>query len=173
MEFTQYRGQNRQEILAVLGVDPTKLGINESANRSTAKEAEDSFHTETVASVQDLVEEEINNKLVYNIYGWDDIEVHHNTTDPRAQIALLKMLTDAQIRGVFNINDVRARIGEPPVKGGEVYVMQTAAGVIPVEMIDEVARRLVIDNTAPAIEPTTGLGTEDNPPNAPIDEDDE
>jgi len=174
MEFGQYRLQNRQEILAVLGVDPTKLGMNESANRSTAKEAEDTFHTETVSTWQDLVEEEINNKLVLQIFGWDDIEVHHNTTDPRAQTAQLKTLTDSQMRGIFNVNEVRARIGLGPVKeGGDVYLMQTAAGLIPLSMVDEVATRLVVDNTAPAIEPTTGLGTEDNPPNPPVDDEDD
>jgi phage portal protein BeeE len=172
MEFTLYRMQNRQEILSVLFVDPTKLGIHEDANRSIAKEAEDGFHNETIAEWQQVVEEEINNSLVLRVMEISDTLFKHAETDPRTQYANLKNYREAEIGGIFNVDEIRGRLGLGPVKGGDVHFIQTAAGLIPLSMVSEIAERLVIDNTVGA-KPGTGLGTNDNPPNAPVEGEDE
>ena len=164
MQFVEGRRQNREDILAVLDVPHEKVNVTTDSNRSTAKEMEDQFHSESIAPIQSVVEEEINNKLILERFGWDDVLFEHEDNDPRRRINNTKLYGEQIDDGVLSRNEVRAEQGRGPISGGDTYTVQTAAGLIPVELIDEVAQRLVVDAT---VQPTSGLGT-DRPPNAPV-----
>jgi hypothetical protein len=62
-------------------------------------------------------------------------------------------------------------MGLGPIPGGDIYAIQTAAGLIPVEIIQQVAQRLVVSDVA---EPVSGIGTDSfgdrNPPQSLTDE---
>ena len=160
MQFIEGRKFNRQEILSVLDVDPSKIGVTEDSNRSTSKEADNTFRQENISPLQLVVEEEINNHIIMTVFGWDDILFRQNDASRRDQLDLMKLYAEAERLGVFSINEVRAELGLPPVTGGSVYFIQTAAGAIPVEWLDDVAKRLI----APSGQPITGQGTDGQPP---------
>jgi HK97 family phage portal protein len=162
MQFIEGRKFNREEILSVLDVDPSKIGINENSNRSVSKEADNTFRQENISPLQLVVEEEINNHLIMTLFGWDDLLFRQNDASRRDQLDMMKLYAEAERLGVFSINEVRAELGLLPVKGGDVYFVQTAAGAIPVEWLDDVAARLI----APSGQPIQGQGTEGQPPAA-------
>lgn len=162
MQFIEGRKFNREEILSVLDVDPSKIGINENSNRSVSKEADNTFRQENISPLQLVIEEEINNQLIMALFGWEDILFRQNDSSRRDQLDMMKLYAEAERLGVYSINQVKGELGLPPIRGGDVSFVQTAAGAIPVEWLDDVAKRLI----APNGQPITGQGTENQPPTA-------
>lgn len=160
MQFVEGRKFNREEILSVLDVDPSKIGISENSNRSVSKEADNTFRQENISPLQLVVEEEINNHIIMTLFGWDDIVFRQNDASRRDQLDMMKLYAEAERLGVLSINEVRAEIGLLPVTGGDVFFVQTAAGAIPVEWLDDVAQRLITPNG----QPISGQGTGNQPP---------
>jgi HK97 family phage portal protein len=159
MQFIEGRTFNRQEVLAVLDLDPTKLGFNEDANRSTSKEADNTFRQENIAPLQLVVEEEVNNALILVLFKWDDILFRQNDSSRRDLLEMMKLFGEAERMGVYSINQIKGEMGLPPITGGDVAFVQTAAGAIPVEWLDDVAKRLI----GPSGQPISGQGTENQP----------
>lgn len=144
MQFIEGRKLLREEMLEVLDVPAQKLGITEDSNRSESKEADNTFRQETVQPIQGVVEEEVNNRLVLEMFGWDDIVFAHNEVSTRDSLDMMKLLAEAERMGVLSIDEIRDRqFGLPPVEGGSQHFVQTAAGLIPLPLLDDVARRLI------------------------------
>lgn len=136
MGFIEGRKMNREEILAVLDVPPEKVGLREDSNRSTAKEGANTFRTESIRPFQSLVEEPINNILLPERFGWDDILFAFDEVDPAEEMANLELITKAQGSGLLNTDEGRARLGYGKVKdGGDVHFVQTSAGLIPLPLL--------------------------------------
>ena len=159
MQFIEGRKFNREEILSVLDVDPSKVGINENSNRSVSKEADNTFRQENISPLQLVVEEEINNHLILELFGYDGIIFRQNDASRRDQLDMMKLYAEAERLGVMSINQVKAELGLPPTEGGDVHFVQTAAGAIPVQWLDDVAKRLI----GPSGQPLTGTGTDNQP----------
>jgi phage portal protein BeeE len=137
MQFVDLRRINREEIFGVLDIDPTKLGILEDSNRSTSKESDNSFREDTISPLQSVVEEEVNDTLILELFGWDDILMEHEDQSPRARLSNLTFYRDAVRDGLMLRNEARAEIGRGPIKGGEVPTISTSAGVVPLERLLE------------------------------------
>lgn len=136
MQFIEGRRVHRQEILAVLDVNETILGINEDSNRSAGKENDLAFR-DAIAARQVLVEEEVNNKLILFMFGWDDILFEENDSSKRNQLEQLTLLTQALQNGLVNRNEIRGKLGYGDIAGGELFTVQTATGMIPVDKLQE------------------------------------
>lgn len=128
MEFLQGRMFLRQEIAMVLEVDLEKLGVHESSNRSVAREVDDAFHSESVWPRQQIVEEEINNKLIQSIFGWSDVVFDQLDKDPRATADQADVDNKNLNSGREDINTQRKRLGLPPVEGGDEAFIMTPMG---------------------------------------------
>jgi hypothetical protein len=76
---------------------------------------------------------------------------------------MTKMLTDLERMGVYSPNEVRGEFGMAAIEGGDAHFVQSAAGLVPVELIDEVAERLIPQPVPPQLQPTSGLGTDNGP----------
>lgn len=171
MQFIEGRKLNRQEILSVLDIDPTKIGINEDANRSVSKEADNTFRSESIGPIQTVVEEAITNDLIDRIFGWDDVLFEQEESSIRDKLGLMDMWKTGEQMGVFSPNFIKSQLGMKPITGGDTHYIQTAAGAIPVELLDEVAARLVVAQAAPSAT-LSGIGTagQAGPDVAPADE---
>lgn len=164
MQFIELRDFSRQEILSVLDIDPTKIGVNQDSNRSTSKEADNTFRQENIAPLQLVVEEELNNHLIRRLFGWEDMLFRQNDSSRRDMLDMMKLYGEGEKLGVFSINQIGAELGLPPIPGGDVHFIQTAAGAIPVEWLDDVAARL-IPSISPVGSPTgTPSGVQPTPP---------
>lgn len=162
MQFIEGRKFNRQEILSELDIDPSKLGISEDSNRSTSKEADNTFRQETISPLQSVLEEEINNALILGLLGWDDVLFEQEESSMRDKLDLMKMFAEGERMGVFSVNDILGELGRKKLdaEGADTHFVQTAAGLIPLELLDNVAERLI---TAPQVKPGSGIGTENAP----------
>src|SRR5690606_4318772 len=83
MGFLEGRRFILMEILAVLDVPPTKVGIMESANRSNSKEQDKSFRSESVAPLQYIVESALNAQFVQPVLGVQNTIFVHSEGDTR------------------------------------------------------------------------------------------
>lgn len=149
MQFIEGRRFNRTEILSVLDVPPEKIGIVEDSNRSTSKEADVTFREEAISPLQGVVEDEINDTLILGMYGWDDVLFKHNEVSSRDNLDQMKLLAEAERMGILSPNYIRkTHFGLAGVEGGDQHFIQTAAGLIPLLWVDDVARRLLTDPSA-------------------------
>jgi HK97 family phage portal protein len=141
MEFLSGRKLLRQEISMALEVDLDKLGIHEDSNRSVSKEVNEAFQSESVWPRQVLVEEEINNQLIDRIFGWDDILFVNRERDPRRTQDQADTMDKNLKSGRQSINEQRAEMGYPPIKGGDVYFIMSPTGIVVVENLPDMAEQ--------------------------------
>ena len=170
MQYVDGRVLNRQEIMSVMDIPPDRLQVVEDFRRQQPGSSS-TFQMETISPLQALVEEEINLSLLLDIFGWDDVLFKHNAADDRTELELAKLYAEYERIGVMSINQIANRLGLPKVEGGDTHFVQTAAGMIPVELLDEVAQRLINGNSledGKLPDPISGLGTDTfgqrNPP---------
>lgn len=124
------------EILAVLDVPPAKIGIMESANRSNSKEQDKSFRAESVSPLQYIVESVINAQFIQPILGVEHTIFVHSEGDTRDQIESMDYYTKGIDKAVFNVNEVRAKMGLAPVEGGDVNGIMTPTGFVPLDRMN-------------------------------------
>jgi HK97 family phage portal protein len=170
MQYVEGRMVNRQEIMSVMDIPPDRLQVLEDFRRQQPGSSS-VFQMETISPLQTLFEEEINLSLLTDVFGWDDVVFKHNAADDRTELELAKLYAEYERIGVMSINQIAGRLGLPKVEGGDTHFVQTAAGMIPVDILDEVAKRLIIDNSlseGKLPDPISGLGTDTfggkNPP---------
>lgn len=137
MDFIAGRELNRAEIFGVFDMPPSKVGITDTANRSVAKEADNTYHEETINPLQNLVEEEVNDKLILELFGWDDILFQHEESTGRAKLAQLQIYKTGVDDGLLSRNEVRQELGRGKIEGGDVVTISTSAGVVPLERLLE------------------------------------
>jgi hypothetical protein len=161
MQYIEGRHFNMDEVLAVLQMSRVQLGIpNRAGTAGNQGDIENSFHEEVIFPLQSIIEDEINNSLIWRIFGWDDIIFQHREGDPRRKRDQADIWDKHQKNGRISINEVRSEMGYGPVKGGDIYTIQTAAGLIPVDIILEVAKRLLPGAESGIAEPISGVGTD-------------
>lgn len=167
MQFIEGRKMLREEMLEVLDVPKEKLGITEDSNRSTGKESDNTFRQEAIAPLQSIVEEEVNNGLILEMFKWDDIVFTHNEVSTRDSLEMMKLLAESERMGVLSINEIRDRqFGLPGIEGGNEHFVQTAAGLIPLKFLDDIAARMMHpggdafgNNPQGWVPPAQGAGT--------------
>lgn len=177
MQYMEGRKFNRQEICTVLEMDEAHLGIFENASGSSTGTSYEAFHANVIYPRQQIIEDEINNALIWNIFGWDEILFQHEDGDPRRKRDNADVMDKNLKSGRQSLNEQRSEMGLPPVEGGDIYFLLTPAGAIPYTMLAEVAgntssidtQGMASDNTVVA-EPISGIGTtttgNPNPPQA-------
>lgn len=158
MEWVAGRKVNRQEILAVLDVPETILGMVEDSNRSNSKENDLAFR-DAISGRQTLVEEEINNKLLLGMFGWDDVLFEENESSKRGQLEQAALLIQLLQNGLFNRDEIRGMLGRGDIEGGDVYTVQTSTGIVPVD-------RLLDQPQQPAGDPPPPPPVNEQNPNA-------
>lgn len=124
------------EILAVLDVPPSKIGMMESANRSNSKEQDKTFRTESVKPLQFIVEQVINDGLIRNILGVENTIFQHSEADARDQLEQMDYYTKGEAWGIFTPNEIRAKLGMAPVDGGDTPFIMSPTGAVPLDRMD-------------------------------------
>ena len=159
MEFLQGRMFLRQEIAMCLEVDLEKLGVHENSNRSVSREVDDSFHTESVWPRQVIVEEEINNGLILQMFGYNDILFDHNDKDPRRTQDQADTDDKNLKAGRENLDEQRSRLGLGKIPGGDKYFVMTPTGIVFTENFEALAKVQAETGT-----PVLGVGSKGQAP---------
>lgn len=123
------------EILAVLDVPPAKIGIMETANRSNSKEQDKTFRTESVSPLQYIVESVINDQFIRKILGVENTIFVHSEGDTRDAIEQMDYYTKGEAWGIFNANEIRERLGMAPVEGGDINIIMSPTGAVPLDRL--------------------------------------
>lgn len=145
MQFIEGRRQLTTEILAVYDMPFTKMGgTTESANRSQSAENDKSFRSESIAPLQNVVEEVVNEHVIFTVFKFDDVLFEHKDVDQRDEEQQMKLLIEGMTHGIFELNRVRAKLGLPAVDGGDEPFIQTPLGLVPVSRIAE-AFQIILD----------------------------
>ena len=117
MEFLTQRKFSRDEIFAVFGVPPMKLGIYEDVNRASSGEADKSFKSEKIIPLQRMLAKKLN---ITVINSFDKIGekvnfafVEVDLRDAKEQANIDKIDIDS---GVMTINEVRRKRGLAPLE---------------------------------------------------------
>lgn len=146
MGFLEGRKFVLTEILAVLDVPPFKVGITDSANRSNSKEQDKSFRAESVAPLQYIVESVINAQFIQPVLGVQNTVFVHAEGDTRDATELMNYFTKGVAYGIYNPNEVRAKMGMAPVDGGDINAIMTPTGFVPLDRLD-LFFKVPMDNT--------------------------
>jgi HK97 family phage portal protein len=136
MQFIEGRRQLTMEILAVFDLPYTKLGgTSESANRSQSAENDKTYRTETISPLQGIVEEVINENLILNTFGIDDVVFEHREVDTRDEATQMSLYIDALKNGIYDLNYIRTNLGLSTVPGGDEPFMTTSMGIMPISQL--------------------------------------
>jgi HK97 family phage portal protein len=123
MEFLNQRKFSREEICAVFGVPPMKIGIFDDVNRASAKEADKSFKAEKVTPIQRTIAKKTN-KCIISLFNQPRVKfefVELDLRDEKEQAAIDKLNIEA---GILTVNEVRKRKGLPPLDPSQAEAPQ-------------------------------------------------
>lgn len=130
MEFLNQRKFSRDEILAVFGVPPIKVGVYEDANRSNAKEQDKTFKAEKILPMQKIIAQKINRKIISKFdcpvkFAFNPIDLR----DAKDQADIDGLHLES---GSRTINELRARDGFKSVAWGNWPLMNNR--IVPLEI---------------------------------------
>lgn len=124
-QFLEVRKYSALQIAAAFGIKPNFLNDYDKSSYSNAAAQNLSFYTDTLLYIITIYEQELSRKLLTTDQLNDGIRVHFNfsvilRTDPSTQAqALATYVTN----GIYKINEAREKAGLPPVKDGEIIVV--------------------------------------------------
>jgi hypothetical protein len=102
-------------------------------NRATAQSAHDTALEEGLAPLQLWVKQMVDHVITED-FGYEDLEfgwVDDREIDPLVQ---MQVLTGYQKAGTLKENEVRDQLGQPPVPGGDIAMVYTANGYVPIDV---------------------------------------
>ena len=111
------RKVHREELLGVLGVPPSKLGLTEHTNRANAETNDYTFNKEKIEPILKKIESKLNEQFT-PIFGNDLILKFENIIPADKQFNLQKNTLYVK-NGIYTINEVREEEGKPPVDWGD------------------------------------------------------
>lgn len=114
MDFLNQRKFSRDEILAVFGVPPMKVGITEDVNRASALEADKSFKSDKIIPLQRMIAKKINLCIV-SLFNEPRVKfefVELDLRDAKEQAAIDALDIKS---GILTVDEVRKKRGLPPL----------------------------------------------------------
>lgn len=123
--FLAYRKANRDEIMMVHRVPPSKITVVENANLANSRDQDKTFREQVVRPEQRRIEHQINHMVrdELAIDAWEFCFVEMDIGEAREEAELAR--TYASI-GAWTVNEVRVRQGMAPIPGGDRAVARGA-----------------------------------------------
>lgn len=145
--------------------------FNKQATRTTSDTLQEAAEEEGLAPLKAWVKDLLDHLIqqVLGAAGYEFVWVAEESLDPQSQATIL---LGYQKAGTLTVNEVRQKIGEDPVEGGDVPLIYTATGATPLSMVAEQAQANLERAKNPPPAPgqpvagdnENGDGTEDPPP---------
>jgi hypothetical protein len=126
-----------------------------AVNRATADSAKEQAMEEGIAPVQKWVKQLID-FIIWQEWNTRKVEFEWSIPDDVDQQAQMTTLTGYQTKGSMSLNEVRGAIGLSPIEGGDVPMVMTATGYVPVVAPEEPPPDPSTVGTH-VIDPTTGM----------------
>jgi hypothetical protein len=155
MQLNQWDTHHTGILCMVHGLGPQDIGLVADYHRTTAETQAALSKVKAVRSECTLLEAYLNGELVWKEF-YKDVSFKflglESEMEPQVQADMDHKDIDS---GILNRNFRRARLGEPPIPGGDVYTVNTGMGLVPMDKLSEYTR----EQTNP-----------DRPDNPPVDE---
>ena len=130
----------RGQIMAIMGVTMNELGESQDINKSNGYNLSFTFKKRAVEPLLNEFCATTTKRLVYERLNYRDVEMYYDEIDSRDEL-LQAQIDDTYLKsGVVTVNHVRNRKGLPSVAGGDVPMIETSTGAIPVSMVDQFAQ---------------------------------
>ena len=129
----------RGQIMGIMGVTSNELGESQDINKSNGYNLSFTFKKRAVEPLLNEFCATTTKRLIYERLGYKNVEMYYDEIDSRDEL-LQAQIDDSYLKnGVVTINQVRNRKGLPSVQGGDVPMIETNTGAIPVAMVDQFA----------------------------------
>jgi len=132
MQMQEYIRLLINERCACFGLSPQDIGMTVDLHRTTAQVQYKITETRGIRSLLTLLQSYYNQEIVKRDFPFKDVKFTYlgiDITDPLQEIQFI----DKAIRcGAMSVNTGSQRIGEPPVVGGNVRLIQSGQNLVPV-----------------------------------------
>jgi len=127
--FENLERNNRQRVFTALRVPPAKVAIYEDANRANTLTQDEVFQNEVVKPIQKTFKVRFDHLIKYGFKfeNWEFVLKPLSLKDRLQEATIDKIYSD---KGVFTVNEVRAKLNMPPVEGGDRRVVNTPLGLV-------------------------------------------
>lgn len=130
----------RLSILSVWGVTANEMGEGDNVNKANGFNLSYTFKKRAIEPVLDTFVTKTSQKLIHQILGFKDIEIFYEEIDSRDELLESQIDTAFVHLGIYSINYVRNKKGQPSEPGGDRAYIFMGANVIPVDMLEDFAR---------------------------------
>jgi hypothetical protein len=129
----------RGKIMAVMGVTMNELGESQDVNKSNGFNLSYTFKRRAIEPLLGELCEVLTTRLIWETFGWTDLELTFQEIDSRDEL-LQAQIDDMYFKnGVWSVNQIANRKGEPNIPGGDLHVVFTGSAYIPVDKIEDFA----------------------------------
>jgi hypothetical protein len=141
VQLLEVVGELRRTIWRVFGVQPVELGESDGINRATAQVQMDVASSHLIGPILELVQARINAQVLPRLlppeargkvlFGFDRAQ----PLTPKQRLEQAQANDLLVKRGILTPNEVRAQMGLLPVAGGDVPMVDTNMGPLPLDQI--------------------------------------
>ncbi len=140
LEATNLLSAIRGQIMGIMGVTANELGESQDINKSNGYNLSFTFKKRAVEPLLNEFCATTTKRLIYERLNYRDVEMYYDEIDSRDEL-LQAQIDDTYLKsGVVTINQVRNRKGLPSIEGGDMAMIETSTGAIPVDMVEKFAQ---------------------------------
>jgi hypothetical protein len=125
--------------MGVLGVTENEIGQSENINKSNGYNLSYTFKKRAIEPLLYEVCETLTTRLLWENLGFEDVELYYAEIDSRDELLQAQIDDLYHKMGVWSVNKIRNRKGEPNEPGGDIPMLFTGSAYIPVGMANDFA----------------------------------
>lgn len=114
--YLAYQEFLRTEIAAAFDISNMSLNVERDVNRSTAEVGEDREWTHCIRPMAELIAGALTRKVVWGSLGFSQLEFRWRAVEREDAEKASQIRARDFDRSLFTINEIRAKLGEPPTK---------------------------------------------------------
>jgi len=141
LELLQVVAEMRRSIWRVFGVMPVELGETAGIPRAAAEIQMDVSSSHLISPILELIQARLNAQIVPKLVDADDIGKLSFTFDRIApstaeeKLSMAKRAESLIRQGVLTVNEARSEMGFMPIDGGDVAMVTTSYGPMPLSQV--------------------------------------
>ena len=140
VDFVNVVREIRRTIWRVFGVLPVEMGASEDVPRSVGQVQLDVSSSHLISPILELIEGKLNARIIPLILGASanlvnfrfDREFKLSTSEQKEKSDYLRTLVSS---GIMTRNEARVQIDLPPIRGGDVVLIETPLGPLPLAAV--------------------------------------
>lgn len=132
--------QMRRAIWRVFGVMPVELGVGDATPRALAEVQVDVSSSHLITPILELLQARLQTQVLPLLVGKDSayIKFEFDRAQPLTPEQRLDLARAQDVhvrRGIITVNEARAKLGLLPIDGGDIAIVDTNEGPLPLTMV--------------------------------------